>query len=244
MECPDFSVCTIARNPIRIANFLNSLQSAAQQVSIEIIIMEGVPGIFDDSMIREFSEVTVLKTPGNRPGDAGALNLAAHKACGRYIAFLDQDVAVQPDSLRIMVDFLDSAPDTGIAGPLHLDPQGIRLPSAFSFPGSFSLLGLMLGFLNPCTLHNNLFEPTGSPVKSDWLLGDCFFIRKDAMDEIGFLDDRFCGYYCFVDYCLRASKAGWHIHFVPRAIAIHHNFPDMKASFSGTLRYMKKNWFF
>jgi GT2 family glycosyltransferase len=48
-------------------------------------------------------------------------------------------------------------------------------------------------------------------------------VRTEAAREIGYLDPDFFVYYDECDFCLRLSRAGWKVLFVPAAEAVHHD---------------------
>jgi len=58
----------------------------------------------------------VVVTASERLGIAGALNLAASRARGRYLARMDADDIASPERLSLQAAFLDGSPDTDVAG--------------------------------------------------------------------------------------------------------------------------------
>jgi GT2 family glycosyltransferase len=51
--------------------------------------------------------------------------------------------------------------------------------------------------------------------------GSCMLIRREVINQIGYLDERFFAYQEDADYCFRTRKAGWKIYYVPRSQIIH-----------------------
>lgn len=51
--------------------------------------------------------------------------------------------------------------------------------------------------------------------------GSCMFIRREVINQIGYLDERFFAYQEDADFCYRAREAGWKIFYVPIAEVIH-----------------------
>jgi GT2 family glycosyltransferase len=47
-------------------------------------------------------------------------------------------------------------------------------------------------------------------------------IRRECMQEIGLLDERFFIYCEDEDWCFRAKRSGWKIVYHPGAVVIHH----------------------
>jgi GT2 family glycosyltransferase len=169
----------------------------------------------------------------------------------RYFLLLNDDAFLEPDALRLMVEYMDTHPGAGIAGARLLYPDGSPQSSYAGFPSGwdevFYLWGL--GKLVPKTLRRrfatllrplarllprlgrvyleNWFHTPDAPVDVDWVCGAALLARRETIQQIGLLDaDAFFMYYEDVDWCLRARSAGWTVAFVPNAV-VHH---DQQAS--------------
>ena len=59
------------------------------------------------------------------------------------------------------------------------------------------------------------------PRTVDVLQGACLMIRREALDEVGLLDEDYFMYSEEVDLCYRLRKAGWNIHWLPQAKVVH-----------------------
>jgi GT2 family glycosyltransferase len=46
-------------------------------------------------------------------------------------------------------------------------------------------------------------------------------IRREVIDQIGYLDERFFAYQEDADFCFRARQAGWKVYYVPTAQITH-----------------------
>jgi GT2 family glycosyltransferase/Flp pilus assembly protein TadD len=56
----------------------------------------------------------------------------------------------------------------------------------------------------------------------DYCSGACLFIKREVLDEIGYLDEIFSpAYWEDTDICFRARKAGWRVVYEPGAVVIH-----------------------
>ena len=47
-------------------------------------------------------------------------------------------------------------------------------------------------------------------------------VRRQVIDDLGPLDERFFTYFEDMDYCLNARRAGWSTWYVPQSLVIHH----------------------
>ena len=55
----------------------------------------------------------------------------------------------------------------------------------------------------------------------DWVSGGCVLVRRDALEVIGGLWERWFMYAEDIDMCLRLNDAGWHVVLVPALQATH-----------------------
>jgi GT2 family glycosyltransferase len=62
--------------------------------------------------------------------------------------------------------------------------------------------------------------PERGPVS--WVTGGCLLVRRECLDQLGGLDERFFLYYEDVDFCRRAAAAGWSVWYDPRLEVTHH----------------------
>ena len=65
------------------------------------------------------------------------------------------------------------------------------------------------------------YFPHDRTLPVDVIVGCFSFIRREALDSVGLLDEGLFMYGDDVDWCRRARKAGWEVVFYPGAKAIH-----------------------
>lgn len=76
------------------------------------------------------------------------------------------------------------------------------------------------------------FSRTDLMVSEKRLMFACVLLRREMIDEIGLLDERFTGYGCEDDdYCLRAQRAGWQL-AVTSAAVVRHGYGALNATAS------------
>jgi hypothetical protein len=157
------------------------------------------------------------------------MNQALRIAHGRFLLLLNPDTLVFPDSLDQLIHFMEQHPEVGICGPKVLNPDGtLQKPcrrgesrpwaviSYFTglsrlFPKSKLFGEYLLSYLDEDETH----EVAG-------VSGSCMLIRREVIDQIGLLDERFFAYQEDADYCFRARQAGWKVFYVPTAKIIHY----------------------
>jgi GT2 family glycosyltransferase len=55
----------------------------------------------------------------------------------------------------------------------------------------------------------------------DWVSGACLLARRDAFTQVGGFDERYFMYWEDADLCRRLRAAGYHVRYVPAAMAVH-----------------------
>jgi GT2 family glycosyltransferase len=60
------------------------------------------------------------------------------------------------------------------------------------------------------------------PRQVEVIKGACLVLRRQALDEVGLLDDSYFMYTEEVDLCYRLDRSGWELWWVPQAVVVHH----------------------
>jgi GT2 family glycosyltransferase len=55
----------------------------------------------------------------------------------------------------------------------------------------------------------------------DSVLGACLILRREALEQVGGLDETFFMYSEEIDLCYRLKEAGWKVRYIPEATATH-----------------------
>jgi N-acetylglucosaminyl-diphospho-decaprenol L-rhamnosyltransferase len=172
--------------------------------------------------------VQVMASPVNG-GFAAGNNLAirsvwATGARPRHVWLVNPDAQVRPGALAALLDFMQRHPRAGIVGGSLEDEGGERWPYAFRFPSVWSEIdnGLRLGFVSRWLGRRSVVRRMGDqPQPVDWISGANFMIRRELIDGVGLMDERYFLYFEETDYCLRAARAGWECWYVPAALVMH-----------------------
>lgn len=175
---------------------------------------------------REFPHVQLIANTENR-GFAAANNQGIAVAKGRYILLLNSDTIVLDGAIARTVAFADAHDEAGIVGCRVLNADRTLQPTCFMFP---SLLNMLLSstYLYKLWPRSRFF---GRERMTWWRRDDirdvevvtgCFMLaRRDAVDQVGGMDDAFFIYGEETDWCYRVRRAGWRIMFFPYGEIIH-----------------------
>lgn len=155
-------------------------------------------------------------------GFAKAANQGLQKASGRYALLLNPDTQVKNGAVERLVLFMDAHADAGMAGGQLLNADGSKQNSIANFPslGTELLNKSLLRWLFPKKFpgkERNYSEP----IEVDSVIGACMIVRRDVLNQVGFLDEDYFLFLEETDWCYRMKKAGWKIYHVPQAEIYH-----------------------
>jgi GT2 family glycosyltransferase len=205
-----------------ILEALRSIIDTDHGYAYEIFVVDNGSADGSPEAIREaFPQIHLIRNDTNQ-GFARAVNQALNRAGGRYIVLLNSDARLQEGTIQALMVFMEDNPDVGIAGGQLINPDGSRQNSIAPFPSlATELLNRrLLRTLFPRSYPGKEREHP-FPIDVDSLVGACIIVRRQAIDDVGGLDE---GYFFFMeetDWCLRMRERGWRVSFVPHARILH-----------------------
>jgi GT2 family glycosyltransferase len=175
---------------------------------------------------KDFSEVTVIANSENR-GFAAANNQGVKLAQGQYLLFLNPDTILHPQSLDIMINFMDSNTDVCVCGPKLLNINGKTQQSVRRFPTfsgvlhrhtAFKFLGVFKSAYKKWLMKDFHYDIQKDV---DQVIGAALLTRKSVIEQVGDMDESFFMYYEEVDLCYRIKNANWRIVYLPTTVITH-----------------------
>jgi GT2 family glycosyltransferase len=226
---PDISIIVVTWNAQRyVRECLDSLMHATAGLSAEIIAVDnastdGTPQVIN----QQFPRVTLISNAENM-GFAKANNVGLRLSSGDFIFLINSDVNVPPDCLKRMVGYMEQHANIGLLGPRMLGPEGKTARSCMRFPtlwnsfcralaldSFFARSRLFGGSLMRDFAHDRMAEVE---VLNGWF----WLVRREALVQVGLLDERFFIYGEDIDWCQRFHQSGWRVVFYPEAEALHY----------------------
>jgi N-acetylglucosaminyl-diphospho-decaprenol L-rhamnosyltransferase len=140
------------------------------------------------------------------------------RARGRYCLLLNEDSELEPGATLALHTALAGDPEAAAAGAALLRPDGRGQPCAWRFPS------LATALAGAAFLHRHYtVQSDGARVRRvDWAQSSALLVRREAAEQVGWMDPAFFVYSDEVDFQRRLRDRGWHTLFVPAARAIHH----------------------
>jgi N-acetylglucosaminyl-diphospho-decaprenol L-rhamnosyltransferase len=178
-----------------------------------------------DFVRERFPDVRVLEVE-NRGLGAG-WNTGLRSNDSRYTLLLNADAWLLGDALERLIAFADDHPRAAIVGPRLLHPDGSLQRSVRGFPTLWRLATeyFFLRKLAPRTRALNAFYGGGFAhdhvVDADVVMGACMLVRRDAVEQVGELDEQYFLFSEETDWCYRFHQAGWQVLFYPGAECVH-----------------------
>jgi len=199
-----------------------------QALAIETIVVDNASTDGSVKMVRQdFPQVKLIANSDN-PGFTGGNNQGINASRGRNILLLNPDTKILGDALTRMALYMDAHPDIGALGPMLLNSDGSIQSSRRRFPTPATAFWESTVLQNWFPRHRLLADyylldkPDDAILKVDWVTGACIMIRREALEQVGLLDDGYFMYSEELDWCRRAKTAGWQVVYYPEAKVIHY----------------------
>jgi GT2 family glycosyltransferase len=220
-----------------LADCLVSVLTQARQVIVVDNASE--PGDFEP-VIGRFTghpALTVIRSPKNG-GFSYGCNLGIRASTEPAVLLLNPDCVVAPDSLAAMCDVLHAEERVGMVGGFITCTDGSEqgggrraVPTPWrSFVRGFGLSRFAQRFPRVARRYPRLFndfylhlqpKPT-EPIAVEAISGACILMKRQAVDDVGLLDEGYFLHCEDLDICMRFRQQGWGIVFVPHAPVLHH----------------------
>ncbi|UCC65205.1 MAG: glycosyltransferase family 2 protein [Anaerolineae bacterium] len=186
-----------------------------------------------------FPMVTVLENDENL-GYAGGNNVGLRYTLAQsadYALLLNNDTEVAPCFLRHLVQAAEASPMVGIAGPtIYYHERPDRIWSAGGTIDWRRGKTSMAGFNEVDVGQFGI-----APREVDFVTGCALLVKREVIERVGLLDERFFVYYEETEWCVRARRGGFEVVHVPRA-KVWHKIPlDARDSSPSVHYYMTRN---
>lgn len=208
---------------------LQTVFASQGNVSYRVVVVDNASSDGSADRVRErYSQVELIASPTNDGYPAGnnlGLRRLGYYGVGdtsvdapRYALLLNPDTEVPPDALCRMVQFMDSRPDVGVAGPRLILPDGtLDRACRRGFPtplvSFYHYSGLAKLFPNSPRFgrYNMTFASEIEELEVDSVVGAYMQVRRECIEQVGLLDEVFFMYAEDIDWAYRIKQAGWKV---------------------------------
>jgi GT2 family glycosyltransferase len=207
---------------------LASLTGQACRYPMEIIVVDNASSDGSaDAVANSYPDVRLIRNTENA-GFAKANNVGIAASTGCYLCLVNSDVKVLPDCISRLVEHCEEHTEVGMVGPRILGGDGKLQRSCHGFPGVWNMfcralaLDTMFPQMKIFTGYSLSHWPQDSLRPVDILSGCFWLVRREALNQVGLLDETFFMYAEDMDWCKRFWAERWPVVFVPSAEAIHY----------------------
>jgi len=157
-----------------------------------------------------------------KPGLTRQRNIGIEKNKNDVVLFLDDDVVLDENFIKIMLKFFEDNPEVmGITGKILNQPS---LPIISSLVRRiFFLPEIKKGEIKLSGANNNIHPKINQPIHVQWLVGACCAYRSEVFREFQF-DPQFSGYSYLedVEFSYRVQKK-YPLMYLPEATLYHYH---------------------
>lgn len=146
----------------------------------------------------------------------------------RYALLLNPDTELPTTALYHMIQFMDSRPDVGVAGPkLILNDGSLDKACRRGFPTPmvsfyhYSGLAKLFPKNERFGRYNMTFADENEELEVDSVVGAYMQVRKEAIEKAGLLDGNFFMYGEDLDWAYRITQADYKVWYYP-TVVVHH----------------------
>jgi N-acetylglucosaminyl-diphospho-decaprenol L-rhamnosyltransferase len=215
------SIVIVAYNS---GEFLRRCLAAVGSGHGEVVVVDNGSAESEPHVARE--AVRLIKRSRN-DGFGTAANAGVANTSGRWVLLLNPDAWPLEDGVERLVEFAESRPGLGAAGPCLFDPDGQPQRSTIRPPLGAARLAAWGAFPRAVTSLYGAWRRVTSVVPrkrvrpTEFLQGSALLVRRDAFEQVGGFDESFFMYGEDADLCARLRGAGWEVELCPAARFVH-----------------------
>jgi hypothetical protein len=193
---------------------------------MRVVVVDNASTDGSPDLARDWPLVELIET-GSNLGFGKAANIGLRMTAGEFVLLLNPDTVVWPGALAACVNALRARPDAGVLGCKLLKNDGTLdhackrdLPTLSSALAYFFRLARIRRFGGSETYTaDRLGDDEEGNVGA--VNGAFMLVRRSAMEQVGYFDERYWMYGEDLDWCLRFSQRGWRVVYWPGAVVTH-----------------------
>jgi GT2 family glycosyltransferase/glycosyltransferase involved in cell wall biosynthesis len=202
----------------RMRTLVRSIKKTARSGMARVIVADDASGEEHVAALRRIGGIELLITSSENSGFAANVNRGLRATDPeRDVVVLNSDIEALPSWLECLQYAAHRYSDGGIVGGQLLYPDG-RIQSG----GTVRNRDRPEWFDHRYRFKPANWGPAGQSSPALAVTGACMYVRREVIERIGLLDERYGMAYEDVDWCLRAWQAGFRVIYFPGAQLLHH----------------------
>ncbi len=216
------------KNPALLRLCLKSLErTLSPKLNYEIVVVDISSEIETQNVVlEEFPKVKLLPFKNNI-GYTKGVNEGINGSAGEYFLILNSDIVPLKNSIETLLNYMKKHKDVGLAGPQLLNFDGTPQQSCFGFYNAITIGYRRVGYLPFKNRILGGFLLQGKDLSGiqpvDWLMGSALMARRDAINKVGLMDEKFFLYFSDVDWAKRFWENGYKVVFYPLVKIYHYH---------------------
>ncbi|KPJ59973.1 MAG: hypothetical protein AMJ46_08480 [Latescibacteria bacterium DG_63] len=210
-----------------LSECLLKLLESSRGIPMEVFVVDNASSDGTPEMVKSsFPSVELISNKENLYFTR-ANNQALAKARGEYVLILNPDTIVEKETLKGMLDFMESHQAAAAASCLFVDSEGNILPTCWPF----RTLTWLVVSREPVVRFLRSSVTLREARMADWdrlsvrrvdVISDAFLMaRASALRRVNFYDESFLLYCTEDDLCLRLKREGFDIYHNPSVRVCH-----------------------
>ena len=197
MKNIDLSIIVLNYRTLQLTgSCLESIYTSKTHYSYEVLVLDNDSRDGSaDLLKKKYPRITLFKENKNY-GFARGNNIAAKKARGKYILFLNSDTKLFSDTLEKAMTHICASKNVGVLGVRLLNNDGTVQPSIFRFPSLRLFLAELLFLPTVRFFDDYRFFHYDRERRVDFVSGAFMLIPRSVFQRVQGFDERFfyvCG---------------------------------------------------
>ena len=211
------SIITVNYNGLSdTLELIKTLYFHLNDINYEIIVIDNGSNTDESSEIKnKYPEVISLRSEKNL-GFAGGNNIGLAKASGEYLLLINNDTLVADDSIKYLIETMEENPKVGIISPKIIFESNKHIQ--FAGYTEFSKLTMRNKLIGNNEIDRSQYD---KPSDSAYAHGAAMLIRKEVLENAGYIPEIYFLYYEELDWSLRIKEAGYQIYYEPKTRIYH-----------------------
>lgn len=235
---PDISIVIVNFNGVDdTTELLNSLKDYCSDISHEVIVVDNGSSSDEAELLRSrFGNHNIIRSDINL-GFAGGNNAGIKQSKGRYIFLLNNDTVIEDNSLKNLIEFMDSNPIAGAVSPkiLFYDSKDVIQYAGFTELSDITLRNRGVGFGEKDSGQYS------KPVQTAFTHGAAMIVRRDLYNEVGLMPECYFLYYEEYDWCEQFKRAGFKLWYYPGFHVLHKESRSTGKISNSKIYYLTRN---